>query len=127
MGLALQAKLDVAAILGDTSGFAVSATLTSPSGSSSVILGMFSLVTQTQDPNTGVVINGSRASFVVSDAILTAAGIGKPEGEADLSRKPWYLDVADASGTSRRFKVYENTPDRTVGCHILLLEFYRKP
>jgi hypothetical protein len=113
-------------ILEDPSGLSnVPITLTSPAGVATIVPGFPTDVSESVDPETGVVVSGHQAAVAISLLALIAAGVEMPTGVVEKSRRPWLVAFTDATGEAHTWKVVEALPDRTVALVRLLLEGYR--
>lgn len=122
MSLLETAAADLQTILKDTDGgFAVSVTVTNPSGQSQTVAGLAADIGQTIDPETMQAVAGRTAHVTLPLAALT---IGTPRGIADESSKPWLVSLqlpTDAS--ARTLKVTETMPDK-LGAIVCFLADY---
>lgn len=126
MGLRAQAAADAKAILEDSvSGFGWPLTLTSPAGAATQLTGFATDVSESVDPETGVVVSGRQASVTISLLSLDAAGLGLPTAVVEKNRRPWLVTFADVLLAAHVWKVVEVMPDRALGVVRLVLEGYR--
>lgn len=122
MGLRAIAAVDAKAILEDTSasGFGWPLTLTSPAGVATLLTGFATDVAVSVDPETGVAVAARRTSVAVSLLSL----VELPVAVQDSNAKPWLVTMADITGETATWKVFEVLPDRAAGVVVLLLEAY---
>lgn len=126
MGLRAQAAADAKAILEDSvSGFGWPLTLTSPAGVATLLTGFATDVSESVDPETGVIVSGRQASVTISLLSLGVAGVELPTGVVEKTRRPWRVTFADVTLAALTWKVVEVLPDRALGVVRLLLEAYR--
>jgi hypothetical protein len=122
MGLRAQAAADAKAILEDSaSGFGWPLTLTSPAGVATLLTGFATDVSESVDPETGVIVSGRQASVTIS--LLSLPEL--PTAVADAARRPWRVTFADVLLAALTWKVVEVLPDRALGVVRLILEGYR--
>lgn len=122
MGLRAQAAADAKAILEDSvSGFGWPLTLTSPAGEATLLTGFATDVSESVDPETGVIVSGRQASVTIS--LLSLPEL--PTGVAESTRRPWRVTFADVTLAALTWKVVEVLPDRALGVVRLILEAYR--
>lgn len=122
MGLRAQAAVDAKAILEDTtSGFGWPLVLTSPAGVALSLAGFATDVSESVDPETGVIVASRRASVVIS--LLSLPEL--PTAEAESNRRPWLVTFADVTLAGLTWKVVQVMPDRALGVVLLTLEGYR--
>lgn len=126
MGLRAQAAVDAKAILEDSaSGFGWPLTLTSPAGVATLLTGFATDVSESVDPETGVIVSGRQAAVTLSFLSLAAASVEMPTGVAEKGRRPWIVTFADVMLAALTWKVVEVLPDRALGVVRLILEGYR--
>ncbi len=125
MSLRLIAEQDLGLILEDTTtGFGYPITITDPNGIVGALTGFSDDIAQVIDPDTGEAVSGRLASISVRIALLTANGLGLPQGIADAGIKPWIVEFDDINGNPHKFKVSQSNPDRAAGLVTCLLELY---
>lgn len=150
MGLRAQAEKDLKFILEDaTYGFGWPITITNPSGESISLTGFSNDISQSIDPETGILVSGQSAScalristiYELGGCLVTECGeplslcgepqmeagnvkFGLPIGIADEDSNPWLATFADINGKSCTFKIQQTNPDRTLGIITCLLEDY---
>lgn len=121
-GLAAIAAADLQSIL-NADGCVI--TLQAPDGRVAELRGNQRDISHAVDPETGKTVSARTASVVVSYADLAIVNM-MPRGESDTSKKPWVVKFVESVGDiEHTFKVAEALPDRTLGCVVLLLEFYK--
>lgn len=121
-GLAAIAAVDLQSIL-NADGCVI--TLQAPDGRVAELRGNQRDISHAVDPETGKTVSARTASVVVSYADLAIVNM-MPRGESDTSKKPWVVKFVESVGDiEHTFKVAETLPDRTLGCVVLLLEFYK--
>lgn len=120
------ATADAARIIQSVSGgFARPATFTDPAGNSATINANCQDISQSIDPDTGIMVSGRYATVVLSLAALHATGLGTPIGIASQSTKPWLVSFAGADGIAKTFKVFQTSPDDN-GLFTCKLELYQQ-
>lgn len=125
MGLRELAERDLGAILeDDVAGFGWPLTLTDPAGLSRSLVGFSDDISQSVDPDTGMLVSGRQASVALRLSSLYAEGFAIPRGVADRSSKPWVVTFEDINGAPYTFKVRTGDPDRTLGLVVCMLEDY---
>lgn len=125
MGLREVAENDLAFILEDMDeGFGWPINITDPVGLSADLVGQSGDISQTIDPETGVLISGQLAHVTLRITTLEAAGFEIPRGVVDSSSKPWVVRFDDIAGAPRTYKVQESNPDFTLGIVVCILERY---
>jgi hypothetical protein len=126
MGLRAQAAADAKAILEDsTSGFGWPLTLTSPAGVATLLTGFATDVSESVDPETGIIVSGRQAAVTLSLLSLQVAGVPLPAAVNEKTRRPWRVTFADVLLAALVWKVVEVLPDRALGVVRLILEGYR--
>ena len=125
MSLRNVAEADLAIILeDDMCGFAWPINITDPLGQSADLKGQSGDISQTIDPETGVLISGQLAHVTLRITTLEGLGFEIPRGVAAESVKPWVIRFDDIAGAPRVYKVQESNPDFTLGIVVCLLERY---
>lgn len=124
-GLAAIAAADLQTIVNDQQTGGCVITLQAPEGRVAELRGMQRDIAHAVDPETGKTVSARTASVVVSFADLATVNM-MPRGESDTTKKPWVVKFSESVGcVEHTFKVSETLPDRTLGCVVLLLEFYK--
>lgn len=123
MGLREQAASDLRSIVEDADGFGWPITVTDPNGEELELTGLSSDIALTIDPETGMAVQGRKASVSITLASLEPLGI--PVHVSSSALKPWRVTFADIQGTSHEFKVMESYPDRAIGLVTCILEAYK--
>ena len=125
MGLRALAETHLGLILENQStGFGWPITVTDPSGNQGSLVGSSADISQSIDPETGVIVSGRLATVALRIGALADAGLGIPEGISDNTSKPWLVQFDDINGNAYTFKVAQSNPDRTIGCVYCRLEGY---
>lgn len=121
-GLAAIAAADIQAIL-NADGCVI--TLQAPDGRVAELRGMQRDIAHAVDPETGKTVSARTISVAVSMRDLALVNM-EPSRELDAAtKKPWVVTFAETVGCQpQTFVVAESIPDRTLGCLVLILEFY---
>jgi hypothetical protein len=121
-GLAAIAAADHQAIL-NADGCVV--TLHAPDGRTAALRGNQRDIAHAVDPETGKTVSARTVSVALSMLDLALVNMA-PTRELDAdTNKPWVVTFAETVGAiSQTFIVAETIPDRTIGCLVLILEFY---
>ncbi len=116
MPLREQAVADFAAITSDTSGgFAHDILVTDPNGNSATLAGLSNDISQSINPDTGMLVSGRAADVVFARGAFTAAGLDQPTGVQDTNRYPWVVEWTGLDGRAYKFKIADALPDRGTG------------
>ena len=125
MNLRSQAAIDMKSILEDVDGgFAQLIRVTSPELETITLSGIYREIDHAIDPQTGELVSSRTASVVLSSVSLAAAGMSAIRNVPDESMRPWVIELTDASGTLRTYKV-SDTPTDELGAVTCLLEAYK--
>ena len=125
MSLRATAEADLKRITeDDKTGFGWPLKLTDPKGFVGNITGLQNDISQSIDPNTGVLVSGRFATIGVAFDSLSEAGLGLPVGVEDATKKPWIVEWIDVNCNAYKFKVKSTDPDRSLGIIICTLEIY---
>lgn len=121
-GLAGEGSADLHDILGEV-GCVI--TLQAPDGRCAELRGLQADISHAVDPETGKTVSARRVSVALSMVDLFTVNM-MPERVADSdTNKPWVVTFAETVGCQpQTFIVAETIPDRTLGCLVLILEFY---
>ena len=121
-GLAARAAADVQRIL-NRDGCVI--TLQAPDGRMAELRGMQADIAHAVDPETGKTVSSRKVSVALSMHDLAVVNM-EPTRELDAANnKPWVVTFAETVGCQpQTFCVSESIPDRTLGCLVLILEFY---
>lgn len=121
-GLAAIAAVDLQAIL-NVDGCVI--TLQAPDGRVAELRGSQRDIAHAVDPQTGQTISARTVSVALSMRDLALVNM-EPTREVDAkTKKPWVVTFAETVGCQpQTFCVAETIPDRTLGCLVLILEFY---
>lgn len=126
MSLLAKAAADVRSILNDVGGgFAVPIAVVAPDGTTATINGLQTDVGLAIDPDTGVMVAGRKASIVISQADLAAAGLDIPQGVPDDDENPWLVRWTPPTGAEQTMKVVNALPDK-LGCLVLTVVSWRE-
>lgn len=120
------ARADMQFITTDTSsGFAVTITFTSATGTIATIAGLHTKHREQYD-NDGRPINSKKVHISFSEVVLNAAGyITRPGGPTtDVDMKGALATVADATGISKQYIIEQWWPDDTLGLIVCMLGDY---
>ena len=100
-------------------------TLQAPDGTVAELRGMQRDIAHAVDPETGKTVSARTASVALSMHDLALVNM-MPVRELDAdTNKPWVVTFAETVGDiAQTFIVAESIPDRTLGCLVLILEFY---
>lgn len=122
MSLADIVAADIQAIL-NADGCVI--TLQAPDGRVAELRGMQRDIAHAVDPETGKTVSARTVSVAVSMRDLALVNMA-PSRELDTAtNKPWVVTFAETVGCQpQTFIVAESIPDRTLGCLVLILEFY---
>jgi ABC-type dipeptide/oligopeptide/nickel transport system permease component len=124
MNLRLQAAADLVSIVGGDFGWPI--TITTPDGLTASVVGFSTDISESIDPQTGMLLSERKASVALSFASLIAVGItGVPTGVASASKKPWVIRFNDILGTAHTFAVKASSPDIALGIVTCQLEIFR--
>lgn len=123
MGLRQQAEADLALILEDESGFAVSIKLTSPAGSMHTLSGFSGDISKIIDPQTGTAVTGQLAHVALRNSSIIDAFGEMPKAISKESEKAWVVQFDDMLGNEHKFKIIESAPDKTLGMSVYVLEY----
>lgn len=125
MGLLTDAADQAKAILEDTDGFGLTATVTNPLGVSASVTGLPSDIGQSLDPETGMVVSKRLVSLALPMAALDAAFETRPVGVSGHDEEPWLVRFqAPGMKTAQDFKVEDTLPDQTLGILVCFLGVY---
>lgn|GEM_PF-2668424 len=122
MSLADIAAADIQAIL-NADGCVV--TLQEPGGRTAELRGMQADIAHAVDPETGKTVSLRRCSVALSMRDLALVNM-EPVRVLDADKsKCWQVTFAETVGCqSQTFTIAETIPDRTLGCLVLILEFF---
>lgn len=115
---------DLAEIMHDTDGGAMSCIITPPSGEPESFSVFYADIHLSEDPVSGAPISGRQSSVAVLIADLESAGFAAIRGIARESESVWTVEVSDAQGNGGLFSVCESHPDSGIGLMVLYLETY---
>jgi hypothetical protein len=116
MGLLAQAATDLVSILEDVDGgFGTRVIVTSPTGVSAELVGFLNDISQTIDPETGLVVTGRSVSLTLPLASIRAGGLPEPRACQEPGVEPWTVEVIDAEPEQRNFIISGVRPDRSFG------------
>ncbi len=125
MGLRETAEADLSLILeDDISGFGWPITLTAPDGIAANLVGFSNDISQSIDPDTGLLVTGRVASVVLRMSTVKNLGFDLPKGIVDTSKKPWIVDFNDINNKVYKFKISSVNPDYSLGIVVCFLEVY---
>jgi hypothetical protein len=120
-GLAAIAAADLQVIL-NADGCVI--TLQAPDGRVAELRGNQRDIAHAVEPETGKTISARTVSVALSMIDLFSVNM-MPTRELDSdTNKPWVVKFAETVGCEQTFCVAETIPDRTLGCLVLILEFY---
>ncbi len=122
MGIAAQAILDMQQISGDSNGFGVPITITSPASQTASFNG-FSTKHHLALNEMGQAVSAKTASVFFSEGNLpTGYSIRNTDQEIDL--KNYLVDVADSTGIIKHYKASSWFPEEKLGGVVIILEDY---
>ncbi len=125
MDLRQIARSNLGSIMNDKeTGFGWDISITNPAGTTKILVGRSTDISQLIDPDTGQAVSGRMASVAIFIDDLTTAGLGVPRGIADKDSKPWIVGFNDINGNPYTFKVVQSNPDRAAGLVVCILEVY---
>jgi len=124
-GLAAMAAADLQSIVGDEKTGGCAITLQAPDGRVAELRAMQQDIAHAVDPETGKTVSARRVSVALSMRDLALVDM-EPIRELDAAtQKPWVVTFAETvSSQPQTFCVAETIPDRTLGCLVLILEFF---
>lgn len=124
-GLAAIAAADLQSIVNDPQTGGALITLQAPDGRCAELRAMQRDIAHAVNPETGKTVSVRTVSVAISYLDLLAVNMA-PERVLDSdTNKPWSVTFAETVGCQpQTFIVAETIPDRTIGCLVLILEFY---
>ena len=126
MSLRDQAAKDFKKIVTNSNDFGWDTSITPPDGEPQPFYGLSTDIGQTIDPDTGMLVQGRKASVAVSLGDLNDAGFKIPTNIVNKSSKPWVVQFNAIECDGYAFKVEHTMPDRAIGSVVLLLTVYRR-
>lgn len=116
MGLLDQiAAADLRTILEDASGFGRPVIVASPGGVSARLVGRVNDISQSIDPETGLLVSGRTVTLTLALASLREAGLPEPRACQEPGVEPWTVELLDAEPGQRNFVISAVRPDRSYG------------
>jgi hypothetical protein len=125
MGLMEQARADAKRILTDaTNGFAVSATLTAPNGTTTATVNALHVKHHLGVNTEGEMVNTKTARITIAESSLDDAGYTVRDSNGVVNLKDHRVAVKDSSGVTRQYIMRQWFPDEAVGVIMCMLDEY---
>jgi len=125
MSLRTLAEMDLGFILSDdVGGFATAIIIIDPMGMEFPFKGLSKDISQTIDPDTGLLVAGKTASVSVRLRDVQAAFLEIPRRITDEASKLWRVVYTDIIGIQRVYTIRYSMPDNELGNLVLVLEAY---
>lgn len=116
MGLLEQtAAADLRSILEDETAFGRRVLVTAPNGASAELVGLVNDISQTIDPETGMLVSGRSSTLTISLVSIRAAGLPEPRAVQERGLDPWTVELLDGEFEQRHFVINSVRPDRSFG------------
>ncbi len=114
MSLRSQVLVDVKAIIENTLDWGQAIALTDPAGVTTNLTGLTGDISRIIDPDSGLIVKGKQLHVTLFINSLPAGS--RPEGQGDLSLKPWLVSFNNiSSGTPTQYVVLTTDPDDSMG------------
>ena len=124
MGLRSIASEDMKTILSDVDGFSWAIKVISPDSVELETLGFSNDISQSIDPDTGMLVSGRVASIALPISDFDNAGLKLPRNISNETSLPWVVKFDDINGNQGTFKVIQSNPDRGLGLITCMLGDY---
>jgi len=125
VGIREIAESDLSVLIESQSDFGWPVSVTSPAGVTESVTALSNDISLVIDPETGMPVTGRNATATFRTSSLLALAFPMPTGIEDTKGKPFLVTFNDIAGNSIIYKIKTARPDRTIGCVVCVLEFWK--